>query len=168
MYVWGNPSCKRRSKRKLGIRFLHCWLLSCTFLLIKSVTEISKGDEYFLTYLWRYCCCFVAQLFCLFCDPVNFSPTRLLRPWSFPGKNTGVAHYFLCQGFFLSQGLNARLLVWQADSSLPSHQGSACADAAVLRSVLSDSSWPCGDGYYLNTQKNEIEFIVMEGGNVFR
>ena len=88
---------------------MHCWVLSCTFLLIKSVTEISKGDEYFLTYLWRYCC-LVAQLFCLFCDPMNYSPTRLLRPWSSPGKNTGVAYYVLCQGFFLTQGLNTHLL----------------------------------------------------------
>ena len=37
-------------------------------------------------------------------------PTRLLCPWSFPGKNTGVGRYFLLQGIFLTQGLNPRLL----------------------------------------------------------
>ena len=27
-------------------------------------------------------------------------PTRLLRPWNFPGKNTGVGCHFLLQGIF--------------------------------------------------------------------
>ena len=33
-------------------------------------------------------------------------PTRLLCPWDFPGKKTGVGCYFLLQGIFLTQGLN--------------------------------------------------------------
>ena len=32
--------------------------------------------------------------------------TRLLCPWDFPGKNTGVGCHFLLQGIFLTQGLN--------------------------------------------------------------
>ena len=31
-------------------------------------------------------------------------PTRLLCPWGFPGKNTGVGCHFLLQGIFLTQG----------------------------------------------------------------
>ena len=45
---------------------------------------------------------------------------RLLCPWSFPGKNTGVDCHFLLQGIFLTQGLNPnllRLLHRQANSS---------------------------------------------------
>ena len=37
-------------------------------------------------------------------------PARLLCPWNFPGKNTGVGCHFLLQGNFLIQGLNPVLL----------------------------------------------------------
>ena len=36
--------------------------------------------------------------------------TRLLCPWDFPGKDTGVFCYFLLQGIFLTQGSNPGLL----------------------------------------------------------
>ena len=42
----------------------------------------------------------------LFCEPMDCSPTRLLCPWDFPSKNTGVGHRFLLQGVFL------RLMHW--------------------------------------------------------
>ena len=48
-------------------------------------------------------------------------PTRLLCPWDFPGKNTGLGCHFLLQGIFPIQGLNPCLLCllyWQADSLL--------------------------------------------------
>ena len=60
--------------------------------------------------------CYHAQLFC---DP------RLLFPWNFPGKNTGVGCHFLLQGIFLTQGLNPSVPHWQADSLPLSHQGSS-------------------------------------------
>ena len=41
------------------------------------------------------------------CDPME--PTRLLHPWNFPGKSTGVDFHFLLQGIFLIQGLNPGL-----------------------------------------------------------
>ena len=31
------------------------------------------------------------------CDPIDGQPTRLPRPWDFPGKNTGVGCHFLLQ-----------------------------------------------------------------------
>ena len=43
------------------------------------------------------------------------SPARLLGPWDFPDKNTGVGCHFLLQGIFLTQ-LLLQLLHWQADS----------------------------------------------------
>ena len=49
----------------------------------------------------------------------GLQPTRLLCPWDFPGKNTGVGYYFLPQGIFLTRGLNPSFLCflhWQADS----------------------------------------------------
>ena len=80
------------------------------------------------------------QTFCLLLDP--FSPlcaqplshvrlfatpgpeaAKLLCPWTFPGKNTGVGCCFLLQGIFPTQGLSLCLLCplhGQADQ-LPLH-----------------------------------------------
>ena len=41
--------------------------------------------------------------------PQGLQPTRLLHPWDFPGKSTGVGCHFLLQGIFLTQGLNPGL-----------------------------------------------------------
>ena len=43
-------------------------------------------------------------------QPCGLLPTRLLCPWDFPSKGTGVGCHFLLQGIFPSQGLNPRLL----------------------------------------------------------
>ena len=67
---------------------------------------------------------FVSQLVVLSCSDVSDSlqplqPARLLCPWDFPGKNTGVDCHFILQGIFPTQGSNSHLfclLHWQADS----------------------------------------------------
>ena len=41
---------------------------------------------------------------------------RLLCPWNFPGKNTGIGSHSLLQWIVLTQGSNLGLLHWQADS----------------------------------------------------
>jgi len=41
--------------------------------------------------------------------PRGLSPKRLLCPWDFPGKSTGVGCHFLLQEIFLTQGLNPAL-----------------------------------------------------------
>ena len=54
--------------------------------------------------------------------------TRLLCPFDFPGKNTGMGYHLLLQGVFLTQGLNSCLLHflhWQAVSLPLSHLGSS-------------------------------------------
>ena len=40
----------------------------------------------------------------------GLQPARLLCPWDFPGKNTGVGCHFLLQGIFPTQELNLGLL----------------------------------------------------------
>ena len=53
------------------------------------------------------------------CDSNGLQPTRLLCPWGFPSKNTGVGCHFLLQGIFATQGSNPCLLCrlyWQVDS----------------------------------------------------
>ena len=57
--------------------------------------------------------------------PSGLWPARLLCPWNFPGKNTGVGCHFLCLGIFPVQGSNLHLLHWQADSLTPCHLGSS-------------------------------------------
>ena len=52
-------------------------------------------------------------------QPRGLVACRLLRPWDFPGKSTGVGCHFLLQGIFLTQGSNSCLLCllhYQADS----------------------------------------------------
>ena len=51
----------------------------------------------------------------------SLKPDRLLCPWDYPGKNTGVGCHFLLQGIFPTQGSNPCLLHWQADSLPLSH-----------------------------------------------
>ena len=71
----------------------------------------------------QYGCCLVAKSCLTLLQPCGPQPARLLCPWDFPGKNTGVDFHFLLQGIFLTQGSSLRLLHWQVDSVPPSHQG---------------------------------------------
>ena len=43
-------------------------------------------------------------------QPHRLQPTRLLCPWDFPGKDTGVVCHLLLQGVFPTQGSNLGLL----------------------------------------------------------
>ena len=63
-------------------------------------------------------------------QPRGLWPTRLLCPWDFPGKNTGVGCQFLLQEIFLTQGLNPGLphcrqmlycLIYQGSLHCPTH-----------------------------------------------
>jgi len=56
--------------------------------------------------------------------PCGQQPTRLHRPWDFPGKNTGVGCHFLLQGIFPTQGSNPGLLHWRQTLYHLSYQGS--------------------------------------------
>ena len=76
-------------------------------------------------------------------SPYELSPSRLLCPWDFPGKNTGVGCHFLLQDIFPTQGsklglphCRQTLYLWATREALtiPSVQFS--------RSVVSDSLRP--------------------------
>ena len=56
--------------------------------------------------------------------PHGLQSPRLLCPWDFPGKNTGVDCHFLLQGIFLTQGLNQGLPHCRHTLYHLSHQGS--------------------------------------------
>ena len=54
--------------------------------------------------------------------PMGFS--RLLHPWDFPGKSTGVGCHFLLQGIFPTQGSNPGLPYCRQTLYRLNHQGS--------------------------------------------
>ena len=58
-----------------------------------------------------------------FCDPMDCSPSRLLFPWDFLGKNTGSGCHFLLQGIFPDQWIELMSLTSSAleTESLPLH-----------------------------------------------
>ena len=91
--------------------------MSLSLLLGIYLRKNSVQDKkwYALKYLWQqhlwnvgWCCCsLVTKSRLTFCDPHGLFPARLLCPWDFPDKNTGVGSHFLLQGIFPVQGWNA-------------------------------------------------------------
>ena len=67
------------------------------------------------------CCSVHGSVMCDSLWPHGVQPISLLCPWDFPSKNTRVVCHFLLHGIFPTQGLNLRLLHWQADSLPLSH-----------------------------------------------
>ena len=65
------------------------------------------------TYIRVLFCCLVAKSYLTPLLPPGLQPARLLCPWDFPCKNTGVGCHFLLQGIFLTQGSNLGHLHWQ-------------------------------------------------------
>ena len=55
----------------------------------------------------------------LFAQSCPILCARLLCPWYFPSKNTGVGCHSLLQGIFLTQGSNSDVPTLQADSLQP-------------------------------------------------
>ena len=56
--------------------------------------------------------------------PHGLQPLRLLHPWDFPSKSTGVGCHFLLQGIFPTQGLNRGLPHCRQTLYPLSHEGS--------------------------------------------
>ena len=91
-------------------------------LILKHAAFISRS--YFLNFLitikWKCYCSVVSNSL----QPHGLWPARLLCPWNFPGKNTGVGCHSLLQGIFPTQGSNPGLLHYRQILYYPSHQGS--------------------------------------------
>ena len=72
-------------------------------------------------------------------QPYGLQPARLLCPWDFPGRHTGVNCHFLLQGIIPTQGLNLHLLCllrcWWIPYPL-SHQGSQDGVILALTSLM--------------------------------
>ena len=77
--------------------------------------------------------------------PRGLGPTRLLSPWDFLGKSTGVGCHFLLQGIFLTQGSNLGLQHCRQMLYPLSHQGSRTSCNSYLQSKTTDSLRSLGD-----------------------
>ena len=71
----------------------------------------------------------------LFATPWTVACTKLLHPWDFPGKSTGVGCHFVLQGIFSTQGSNPGLLHCRQTLYHLSHQGSpwACVQNFIFK-----------------------------------
>ena len=106
----------------IGISILLTWLFCKPKTALKYSIKIKKWSEKlsFLEII-DLCVCCMLSLSVVFNSsrPYGQRPPRLLWPWNFPGKNTGVCCHFLLQGIFLTQGLKLHFLLllhWQVDS----------------------------------------------------
>ena len=76
------------------------------YCVMKMTHQINSVKH---TYSFVCCCCLAAQS----CPTLwlhGLQPARLLCPWDFPGKSTGVGCHFLLQGIFPIQGSNLHFL----------------------------------------------------------
>ena len=88
--------------------------------------EIYTKEIILRKFILRKCICSITKLSLTLLQPHGLQPTRLLCPWDFSGKNTGMGCHFLLQGIFPTQRLYpglSHLLHWQAGSLPLSHLG---------------------------------------------
>ena len=90
-----------KKKECLGLVSIRSWLKKSflAFDLVYIYVVICDSA------LWV--CVYTCMLYSVMSDslwPHRLWPTRLLCPWDFPGKNTGVGCHFLLQGIFLTKG----------------------------------------------------------------
>ena len=100
------------------------WAKCIDLNLFRTQQMATSIPHIYLSLYLHYCCCLVAKSCLTLLQPHAPLSTRLLCPWEFPRKNTGVGCHFLLQGIFLTQGSNPCLLHWQMDSLPLSHPGS--------------------------------------------
>ena len=89
---------------------ISCYMIVIRLHKVSCCCDLVSKLLYYFTTLWTVAC-------------------RLLCPWDFPGKNTGVDCHFLLQGIFMTQGSNASLLHCRQLLYQLCHQGSILGSA---------------------------------------
>ena len=105
--------------------------------------------------------------------PHGLWPTRLLCPWDFLGKNSGVGSHSLLQRIFLTQGLDPSLLHYRQILYHLTHQGRLkpyiflkdfiCPPFIVIR-LQSQCSWSvCTDSTTQDSECPSYSAILCKG-----
>ena len=114
--------------------FYYCLLVGSYFMSRLPKWTTFEGSDYSLSNplllslcmlcFCYICCCYVASVMSDSVRPQRRQPTRLPRPWDFPGKRTGVGCHFLLQVIFPIQGSNPGLPHCRQTLYCLSYQGS--------------------------------------------
>ena len=102
-------------------------------------------------------------------QPLRQWPARLLCPWDFPGKNSGVGCHILLQGIFQTHpGMKPASPALQADSLLLSYQESPSMEQLLLNcsqiTAMNSKQNMCFKISYLKTLKSNTKQISKPGG----
>ena len=106
----------------------------------------------------------VTQLCPTLCDPMDCSPPKLLGPWGFPGKSTGVGCHALLQGISLTQGSNPGIPHCRQTFYRLSHQGNSYLSVTFLIWVSPSlffcvSWWRCFSLEQEHMIQNEVSIL---------
>ena len=86
------------------------WRLLLSIHQQKIVATSPAWSKSFLSLLLTCsCCCLVTKLYLTLWRPHGLQPARLLSPWDFPGKNTGVGCHLLLQKLWEGMKTHHRL-----------------------------------------------------------
>ena len=116
---------------------LHTIILMLSIIMQNIFKSLMTTDLNFQKNVLLFQSCLVTKLCPTPWQPQGLQPTRLLCPWDFPDKNTGVGCHSLLQGIFLSQGSNLCLLLWQVGSLPLSHWGSPSSKVNIVQHTIS-------------------------------
>ena len=106
MYLW---DCRCTDLQERGVPQSQSKTFKQPYPLTSSMGELCE----------RMCVCLAAQSRATPCNPMDCKPTKLLCPWDFPGKNTGLGCHFPSLGDLPNPGIEPMAPVspaLQADS----------------------------------------------------
>ena len=98
--------------------------------------------------------------------PHGLQPTRLLRPWDFPGNSPGVGCHFLLQGIFPTQGSNPGLRHCRQMLYRLSHQGSSVIRRPTLNWKVRKNLLRTGNSWGLIDESKLDWWIFWAEGTV--
>ena len=132
-FAYRTPSFHLRWNKEKTLLY---WRINTSIYInyVRVILMIWRIQSYFFVLInvsCYWCCCLVAKSCPTLLWPHGLQPARLLSPWDFLGKNTGMDCHFLLQGTFLTQGLNCvscvtcigRRVLYHCTTSEAQHKG---------------------------------------------
>ena len=86
----------RYTFQKVSLKlFVGMWI-GLESVIQREVSQKEKNKYVILTHMWNLEKWYMHTKLCLtLCDPMDYSPARLLCSWDLPGNNTGMDCHFL-------------------------------------------------------------------------